>query len=318
MPRQTITLALTLCCLYSMGFSIDAVGDDQPASAAPPPFERTMDVVYGRRDGVALTMDVFRPAKRNGAAVIQVISGGYFAAHDQIQPALFRPLLDRGYVVFAVVPGSRPLYQVTDIQANLCRAVRFIRYNAKNEKIDPDRLGIMGSSAGGNLALLVATGGEATIADSHDPVDRERCQVGAAAVFFPLTDFLNWSRPGEEHIGTNGHPTPFKAAFDYREMINEKGTMERITEPSRLREITKSISPIYAVSADDPPIFLMHGDKDFFVPMYQSEIFLKALKTAGVTAELRVKPGGQHGWPEMEKDVEVFADWFDRHLPSKP
>ena len=276
-----------------------------------------MDVVYGRRDGIALTMDVFQPKRSNGAAVVQVISGGYFSAHEQIEPALFQPLLDRGYTVFAVVPGSQPLYQVPEIRANLNRAVRFIRHNAQDYRIDPDRIGITGSSAGGNLSLLVATDGDSGNPQSKDPVDRESSRVQAAAVFFPLTDFLNWSKPGEEHIGKHGHPTAFKAAFDYREMVAETGLMERITDPGRLREITKSISPIYAVSADDPPILLMHGDKDFFVPMYQSESFLKAAKTVGVESELLVKSGGQHGWPEMEKDVEKFADWFDRHLIKK-
>ena len=318
MIRRLAILALAVPWMGFVGFSNQGLAGDKIDAGERPPFERTMDVVYGRRDGIALTMDVFQPSNPNGSGVIQVISGGYFAAHDQIQPALFRPLLDRGYVVFAVVPGSRPLYQVPDLRANLNRAVRFIRHNAKTYQIDPDRLGIMGSSAGGNLALLVATGGDAALANSNDPVDHESSRVQAAAVFFPLTDFLNWSRAGEEHIGTEGHPTPFKAAFDYREMVTEKGTMERITDPARLREITKSISPLYAVSADDPPMLLMHGDKDFFVPIYQSEVFLKALKAAGVSSELVVKTGGQHGWPEMEKDVQKFADWFDRHLTPKP
>ena len=286
---------------------------DQPVS-----FERTSDVVYGRRDGIALTMDMFRPTHdANGAAVVHVICGGYFSAHEQIDPALIQPLLARGYTVFAVVPGSRPLYQVPDIQANLNRAVRFIRHNSEAYHIQPDRIGIMGSSAGGNLSLLVATAGDAGNPGADDPVDRESSRVQSAAVFFPLTDFLNWSKPGEEHIGTNGHPTAFKAAFDYREMIPETGLMERITDSARIREITRSISPLYEVSPDDPSILLMHGDKDFFVPMYQSELFLNAAKQAGIESELVIKPGGQHGWPDMADDVEKFADWFDRHLKKK-
>jgi|JI10StandDraft_1071094.scaffolds.fasta_scaffold00634_5 acetyl esterase/lipase len=305
--RASLVLMLSLCVSPTL-----LRGDESNLDA-----KRTMDVVYGRRDGIALTMDVFSPEKPNGAAIIQVISGGYYASHDDIQPALFQPLLKRGYTVFAVVPGSRPVYQVPEIRANLSRAIRYIRYHAKEYSIDPKRLGITGSSAGGNLSLQIATANEQSHSESKDPIDRESSRVQAAAVFFPLTDFLNWSKPGEEHIGTTGHPTPFRAAFDYREMIPETGLEERITDPTRLREITREISPIYALSSDDPPMLLMHGDKDFFVPMYQSKIFMEAAKATGVETNLLIKSGGQHGWPDMQKDMEQFADWFDLHLKAK-
>lgn len=304
--------------LVTLSFFIYLLGSSSIQAAEPTPkFERTMDVVYGRRDGTALTMDVFQPPQPNGAAVVQVICGGYFSAHSDIHPDLFMPLVERGYTVFAVIPGSRPRFQVPDLQAHLNRAVRFIRHHARSYQLEPDRIGIMGSSAGGNLSLLVATAGDAGRADAADPVDRESSRVQAAAVFFPLTDFLNWGKPGEAHIGVDGHPTPFRAAFDYREMNDATGLMERITDPGRLREITRSISPIYHISADDPPLLLMHGDKDFFVPMYQSESFVKAANEAGLTTRFMIKSGGQHGWPQMEKDVATFGDWFDQHLPRK-
>ena len=284
------------------------------ATVEQPAFTRTEDVVYGRSDGTALTLDVFKPGHPNGLAVVQVVSGGYFSSHAMIRRESFRPLLGRGYTVFAVVPGSQPRYQVPEIQNHVNRAVRFIRHHARDYGIDPGRIGITGSSAGGNLALLVATAGDVGDPHARDSVDRESSRVQAAAVFFPLTDLLNWGRPGEEHIGVRGHPTPFKAAFDYRAMDRAKGTMERVTDPDKLRAVTRAISPIYAVTPDDPPTLLMHGDKDGLVPLQQSESFLAALKGAGVEARMDVKEGGDHGWPGMEQDVERFADWFDRYL----
>ncbi|WP_205678727.1 alpha/beta hydrolase [Aquisphaera insulae] len=298
--------------------SLAAASAPAPSAAAqdPPAFARTEDVVYGRRDGMAMTLDVFRPAKANGLGIVQVISGGYFSAHEMIQPGSIRPLLDRGYTVFAVVPGSQPRYQVPEIEKNLMRAVRFIRHNAKTYGIDPNRIGITGGSAGGNLSLLVATAGDAGDPKARDPIDRESSRVQAAAVFFPLTDLLNFGKPGRELIGPMGHAVPFRPAFDYREMDRAKGTSERVTDAEKLRAITKDISPIYAVSADDPPILLIHGDKDGLVPLQQSESLLKALQAAGVKAELSVKPGADHGWPGMEKDTERMADWFDRYLKA--
>ncbi len=306
MPRNLCPL---VCIVLAGPWFVPGV-----ALADEPAFDRTEDVVYGRVDGTSLTLDVFRPRRPNGLGIVQVVSGGYISAHQMIRPESFRVLLDRGYTVFAVVPGSQPRFQVPEIQSHVNRAVRFIRHNARTYGVDPGRIGITGGSAGGNLALLVAMAGDDGDKKARDPVDREPSRVQAAAVFFPLTDLLNWGKPGEEHIGVNGHPTPFKAAFDYRALDRASGTMERVTDPAKLRAITRAISPIYAVSPDDPPILLMHGDKDGLVPLQQSRTFLAALQKAGVEARLDVKEGGNHGWPGMEKDMERFADWFDRYL----
>ena len=73
------------------------------------PFTRTEDVIYGRKFGTALTLDVFQPAKPNGYGVVFMVSGGWFSAHEAINPGLLRPFLDRGYAVFAVVHGSQPI-----------------------------------------------------------------------------------------------------------------------------------------------------------------------------------------------------------------
>jgi dipeptidyl aminopeptidase/acylaminoacyl peptidase len=92
---------------------------------------------------------------------------------------------------------------------------------------------------------------------------------------------------------------------------------ERVTDDKKLRKITRDISPIYHISPDDPPTLILHGDKDSLVPFQQSETFVAKLKEAGVEAKLVVKKGGAHGWPGLVKDVDLFVEWFDRHL-NKP
>src|SRR5688572_29575404 len=88
-----------------------------------PDFTRTKDVIYGRKAGLALTMDVFAPAKPNGAAVVFVISGGWFSRPDHINAGFFLPLLKRGYTVFAVVHGSQPKFTIPEIVEDMHRAV---------------------------------------------------------------------------------------------------------------------------------------------------------------------------------------------------
>ena len=92
---------------------------------------------------MALTMDVFTPVKdTRGIGIIMVVSGGFFSSRESIFPTFVRPLTDRGYTVFAVLHGSQPRYTIPEIVQDINRAVRFIRYHAREYGIDPDRIGI--------------------------------------------------------------------------------------------------------------------------------------------------------------------------------
>ena len=111
-------------------------------------FTRREDVIYGRKFGTALTMDVFTPKQNpNGAAVIVVVSGGWFSAHEAVNPGFAQEFLNRGYTVFAVVHGSQPKFTIPEVVQDMHRAVRFIRYHAKEYNFDPERIGITGGSA---------------------------------------------------------------------------------------------------------------------------------------------------------------------------
>jgi len=139
------------------------------------PFDHKVDVVYGRKYGMALTMDIFTPkANANGAAIVSVMSGGWFSSHDWINPGSLEELLKRGYTVFAVVHGSQPRFTIPEVVKDMNRAVRFIRFHAKDYHIDPDRIGITGGSAGGHLSLMQGTAGDTGDKSSKDPIDRPR------------------------------------------------------------------------------------------------------------------------------------------------
>ena len=288
------------------------------AQTAEPSFARKEDVIYGRKYGIALTMDVFTPKKDvNGAAIVFVVSGGFFSSHEAIGPGLARPFLNRGYTVFAVVHGSQPRYQVPEIIQEMNRAVRFIRHHAKDYGIDPERIGVTGGSAGGHLSLMLATAGSNGDPKARDPVDRESSRVQAVACFFPATDFLNFGGPGKEKIRATDHDPRFGASFDYREVDTETRLWERVTDDAKLREITRAISPIYHITPNTPPTFIIHGGQDKLVPLQQSESFAAKLKEAGVEAKLVVKKGAGHGWPDIPRDAEQLADWLDQHLRKR-
>lgn len=287
------------------------------AAADEPTFTRTQDVIYGRKFGSALTLDVFTPKeKANGVGIVWVVSGGWFSNHDAINVKFVEEFLRRGYTVFAVVHGSQPRYTIPDCVADMNRAVRFIRHHAKDYKIDPDRIGITGASAGGHLSLMQGMAGDKGKADAKDPVERESSRVQAVACYFPPTDFLNYGKPGEDALG-RGILKNFKAPFEFQELDPKTRAFVKITDEEKFKEIGRQISPINHVSADDPPTLIIHGDADKLVPIQQAEIIIEKLKGVKVPAKLVTKPGAQHGWPDLLKDNAILADWFDEYLLKK-
>jgi acetyl esterase/lipase len=286
-------------------------------AADEPAFARTEDVIYGRKFGMALTLDVIVPKTgANGAAVIAVMSGGWFSDHRSINPGNFREYLKRGYTVFAVVHGSQPKFTIPEAIADMKRSVRFIRFNAQKYGIDPARIGVTGGSAGGHLSLILGTAKEKGDPKAPDPVDRVPSQVQAVACFFPPTDFLNYGEKGANALG-RGKLRVLQAPFDFQDFDPLTRKFVRIPYETKILEIGKAISPISHVSKESAPTLIIHGDMDKIVPIQQAEIMIARLKKAGVAAELVVKKGADHGWKDIGKDVPALADWFDKHLGKK-
>ena len=265
-------------------------------------FKRTEDVVYGRKFGTALTLDVFQPAQPNGCAVLFMVSGGFFSSHEAINPGSYRPFLSRGYTVFAIVHGSQPRFIIPEIVQDIHRAIRFIRHNAAKYGVDSNKFGITGGSAGGHLSLTMGTQGGAGQPDAKDPVDRESSAVQAVACFFPPTDFLNYGELGVDAVGV-GILKDFKPAFG-----------SQSDTPEGRQKLGKEISPAKFVHAGQPPMLIIHGDADKLVPIQQAELFIKRSQEAGAVAKLINKEGKGHGWPDLPADMPTLADWFDEHL----
>ncbi len=288
-----------------------------PASAQAPEFTRTEDVIYARKYGTALTMDVFTPkGKKNDAAVIMAVSGGWFSAKASINVFFFSEMLKRGYTVFAVVHGSQPKFTIPEVLEDMHKATRFIRANAKKYEIDPERIAIMGGSAGGHLSLMQGCAFLPGDPKAKDPMERISSKANVVGCFFPPTDFLNYGKEGVVALG-DGVLKGFWAPFDFHVPSREKGGFVPVTDPEERKKIGRKISPVYHASKDSAPAMIIHGDADKLVPIQQAELMIAKLKEHKVECELIVKKGGDHGWAGMDKDLITLADWFDKHLAKK-
>jgi acetyl esterase/lipase len=277
------------------------------------------EFIYGRKDGVALTLFQIKPkVKPNGKAIIYVVSGGWISAYNgvEVNTFLMEQHLKKGYTVFAVVHGSGPRYAIPDAVSDVKRAVRYVRYHAGKFGIDGNKLGITGFSAGGHLSLLIALSNDSVNIRALDPVDRVSAKVQAAAVLFPPTDLLNWGGPGlnmvnaKELVKQRGS----YGAIDFRVWNEKYRIYEEVADTAARSKIGKEVSPIYHVSADDPAVFIIHGDADATVPLQQSQSLITKLNEAGIKNKLLIKKGGRHTPDDMMPEYNEFVNWFDEHL----
>jgi acetyl esterase/lipase len=251
---------------------------------------------------------VFTPkGKANGLGIIDVVSGAWYSdrnkIRDHILAQVYSIFCSRGYTVFAIRPGSRTRYTGTEMEANVKTGIRFVKQHASDYKIDPERLGLTGASAGGHLASLAAVTPEEGKPEANSPL-RYDTHVKAAAIFFPPTDFLDW----------DGKPANFNTLGSLLFLGGTNGHSD-----AEIKERALQISPARLVKPPTIPFLFIHGDADPLVPLQQSQKMVAALKAAGGSAELIVKKGGGHPWMTLPEEVKIMADWFDQHLAdTKP
>ncbi len=272
-----------------------------PSAKAEAPYTQAENVVFAEVDGIGLLMDIFTPTgKSNGLGMVDVASGAFHSdrgkINDHKRAQVYDTFCRKGYTVFAVRPGSITKFSLAEMGANLKQGVRWVKTHADQYKIDPNRLGITGGSAGGHLASLVALTAD------------DKTAVQAVGVFFPPTDFV-------EYRGSKLEDLDAASLERVKRFVSPAGVAPVST--SELIEKLTQISPARLVTSKAPPFLIIHGDADPTVPLQQSEKLVAALKAAGVPCELIVKKGGGHPWPTIHEEVAVMADWFDKQLANK-
>jgi acetyl esterase/lipase len=225
----------------------------------------------GKEDKDIPTLTPYFPedGKATGAAMVICPGGGYggLAPHEGEGYARF--LNEQGVAGFVLKyrlgPGG---YRHPAMLQDAARAVRTVRARAGEWKLDPKRIGIIGSSAGGHLASTLLTHFDAGKPDAEDVIERESSRPDLGILCYAVITMGQFTHQGSKHNLLGNEPSP---------------------------ELVRELSNELQVTKQTPPCFIWHTYEDNAVPVENSLQFAEALRKAGVPFDLHVYQKGQHG-----------------------
>lgn len=272
-----------------------ALSASRPAQHAG---ERIESVEYTRVAGVPLYFDAQIPEGSGPFPAAIIVHGGGWVRGDRltdVQP-LFAPLTKAGFAWFSIdYRLSDDWTQFGAAIEDVENAVHFVKTHAAQYRIDPDRIALVGESAGGQLAAMAALNA------------RRATRVSAVVALYTPTDLVD--------LAKNSTLVPQQLRDSFR------GTPFELLMMARLRQL----SPLYNVKPDAPPFLLIHGTADRLVPFAQSQAMCNRMKGSGATCDLYPVEGAGHGirwWEGSRTDVsgaykEKIVSWLRSRLSTR-
>jgi acetyl esterase/lipase len=251
-------------------FALTSLAQAQPKEPMPL-WPEGAPGALGKADKDIPTLTAFMPEadKATGAALVICPGGGYggLAAHEGKEYALW--LSHEGIACFVLKyrlgPGG---YHYPNEFLDVSRALRMVRANASAWKLDPKRIGIVGSSAGGHLASTLLTHYDAGKPDATDPIERESSRPDIGVLCYPVITMGEMTHKGSRNNLLGKDPSP---------------------------ELIELLSNEKHVTKDTPPTFIFHTAEDAVVPVENSLMFAMALAKAKVPFDLHIYEKGKHG-----------------------
>jgi len=247
----------------------------------------------GAEDSDQPSLTIFLPVKNqaNGTGVIVCPGGSYMALasnHEGRQVANW--LNSLGIAAFVLKYRLGPRYHHPIELGDAQRAIRLVRAHATEYGIAPDRLGVMGFSAGGHLAATMGTHFDNGNATDPDAIQRAGSRPDFLVLGYPVISFT----------------TPY----------THQGSLHNLLGDNPDSKLMQSLSNELQVTAQTPPTFLFHTTEDKTVPVENSVLFYLALRKAGVAAEMHIFERGPHGVglalrdPALAMWPELLANWL--------
>ena len=287
--------------------------------------ETLMDIAYSDASPVESEgnmLDIYLPEIPVGKRVPLIIlhngSGWMLTNGRVLAEKIADRFLAQGYAVAGV--ATRTSFhapfpaQLHDMRA----AVRWLRSNAEYYQFDADRFALMGQSSGGWMAAIVATTSSIMQLEGEPDVGGVSSAVQASIPFFPPTDFLKmdaWYADNPDVPPVMPHDAPFEplslaepppmgAASPESLLIGAIDAGGNLLGIQSCPEKTELANPIKYVDGNEPPILIMHGEADSFVPNGQSHLLFEALQSAGSRVEFISVAGAGHKMSESDEGPE--------------
>jgi acetyl esterase/lipase len=295
MSRRVVWIA-GLAAVVGLGVYVWTVG---LAQQPPPAVRGEADVEFSRPDGVGLKLDLALPNEGSGPfpAVVCLHGGGWVGGDRKQMARTIEVLARRGYVAAApdyrLAPGHRFPACIEDSKA----AVRWLRANAGKYRIDPRRVGVVGLSAGGHLALLLAVTGPGDGLEGTGGNSDRSSAVQAVVSFAGPTDLTAEELWTKETLTRNLEPL--------------------LGGPPRDKmDLYRKASPRHYSPAAPPPALLVHGGKDPVVPLRQTHDLAGHLRKLGGKADVAVLEGEGHTWQGVAllESIDRMLSFLDEHL----
>lgn len=242
----------------------------------------------GTEDADRPTLTIYQPAipQATGTAIVVCPGGAYGGlAMDHEGHQVARLLTSRGVAAFILKYRLGPRYRHPAMLQDVLQAIRTVRAGAERYRVRPDRIGVMGFSAGGHLASSAATLFDRGDGSTAKAIGRTSSRPDFAVLVYPV-------------IVMGGE-------------VTHTGSQTNLLGPSPSPELVARLSTEKQVTTDTPPTFLFHTDEDEGVPAENSILFYLALRKAGVAAELHVYEKGHHGVGLAPGDP-VLRSWPER------
>ncbi len=279
MPKIQLALWVTIPCLL---WTVAAAEAPKPQLLWPD----GAPLAKGDADADKPTLTIYLPPKdkATGAAVVICPGGGYGGLamdHEGHQVAQWLNSFGvAGFILTYRHHGTGYAHPAPLLDAQ--RAIRTVRARASEWGIKPDRIGILGFSAGGHLASTAGTHFDKGDPDAKDPIDRVSCRPDFMVLVYPVISFTEW----------------------YAHKGSRKNLLGEDPDP----KLVESLSNEKQVTAETPPTFLVHTSGDTGVPAENSVAFYLALRKAKVPAEMHIFARGEHGFG-LGKKGDAVAVW---------
>lgn len=295
--RLTAFAAMVVCVLANSGASAAEAPLDVPAGAV---FEK--DIVYSSPGGQKLELDLARPKEAKGLlpAIVCIHGGGFRAGNRQHHDRLCLQLAERGFVAATVSYRLAPQHPFPAAVNDVKAAVRWLRANAAKYDIDPGRIGAVGDSAGGHLALFLGLTADVKSFDAADGGNIDQSsQVQCVVDIYGPSDFTK----------------SYDKSVDAAEVLPL--FLGGDLKSARHRHILAS--PLYWVTPHAAPTLAIHGTKDAYVAHEQAVWLIDRLKSADVEAELLTLENAGHGFKgeDARRAQEAMFQFFDKYLKPK-